>query len=203
MNTFLTYSIITALVVLICRILFRTFLGDLKNLQIMHNMLHLELINDLVVSNVYLKNQSFDNYSIQILIQKFQLYFQVNNPSFLKGTRFILFLEEWLMKVMYFQETSFQFYADKELYLMDLDSETKYGISLWLATLLQCNPDYIDLSLIASPKSIGLKVKKLTKNRIPIDLDTYLYNLAYDNLPGNFRISPDSYLIIEFKKPKL
>ena len=198
MSTLIIYSVITGLVIWICKCFSNTFLENTINQQILHNMLHLDLINDLVSSNVYLQNQSLDHRSVHTPIRKSLLYFQMHDPSTLKGTNFIFFIEQWLIKAMNFQEGTFQFYAEQEVYKKEISSKTKYEISCWLETLLRNNPDFLDLSLSASRKSIRLKIKKLSKNNISMDLNTYLSNLAYDDLPGKLRISQEEYLIIEF-----
>jgi len=200
MYTTVIYIVITALVIGVYFIFLQPVLKKNSNQIKVYDMLHLELINDLFNSRIHINNQSIDNRSLTIPIQKSLLHLQLNDPSIHRGTAFILFIEQWLIKDALSRNTKFQFYAERELYSMSIPAMMKYEVCEWIEMLLKHKPEYVELQFSCSSNQIKMKVKKMIKSKVYLNLRTYLSTFGSEDLPGNPRISQEEYLIIEFKK---
>ena len=198
MNALIFYILITGLVAVVYVVLFLPTLQSCIEQKTIHNMLQLELTNDLMNARLQLTHLPSDNRSIHKPLHKSLLSLELHDPSILKGMSFIIFVEKWLMKDALNRESKFQFYVDKEIYNKSIPADTKYDILEWIEYLLNINPDYLDLHLSGSQRSIHLIVKKMIQNSAPMNLSTYLSKQGSKDLPGNLQISEEGYCIIQF-----
>lgn len=200
MLVIITYLIITAIALILVWSIFLNSIDTLLEYKTTRKMLRMELTNEIanttaLICQLELASQiSFNHNSVQ----EYLLIRQLLESTIHSGEDLVVYIEKCLFFDARQRNSTYNFYARKEVYHQIVGLPEQFHISLWIKYLINLLPDYINIELCVDKVDHIMIIHELRKGNQKYDFETLDQVETQHELPGEIEVQSDGKLFIKF-----